>query len=338
MSTESFDGDYDAALTFNLDRPFESAQFAAQCRARGIPVMLYSLHHPDSGVAHYLSSGSTGFRRICAWLVGNRPIAYETMLTFLKVVTRKFRPNTLLDLRYISTAKAQHSLLSNTMMLLASSAGEAAAIRSCFHQIHLQYAVVPHILEVLRAAPAAQSVPRDIDVLCAGRIESRKNQLQVAKLARRFPNARFVFIGTPSPTEASYFDSFQAEISGQSNIEHFPSMSLDKLRVMLRRSRIFVSLSWFEVVSLTELEAYASGCALLVGSYSYAAEFAPSDATFITPNDADAAFVELTRLLAATPSRLPPRDAVGSPALYRMEPTQVLSAFDAVFAKLGLTT
>lgn len=336
MSTAPFDGAYDAAMTFNLDRPFESAQFAAHCRARGIPLMLYSLHHPPAGVAHYLRDGSTGFRRVCARLAGWRPDAYESLLTLIKVLGRKFKPDTLADLRYISTVRAQRALLRDTAVVLSSSQSEASAIRTGHHQPHLQYAVVPHILESLGEPAPASMPPRDIDVLCAGRIESRKNQLRVAQLARRFPGKHFVFIGTPSPSESAYFAAFKAEIADQPNVAYFASMPLEQLRAMFRRSRIFISLSWFEVVSLTEMEAYASGCELLVGRYSYAAEFARSGATYIAPDDLAAAERALNDLLAAQ-GQPAPRAAAAYPDLHRMAPRQVLAAFDAVFAQLGLS-
>lgn len=335
-STVVGEGAYDAALTFNLDRPFESAQFMRHCQRRGIPVMLYCLHHPAPGVVSYLRGGTVGFRRFFAVAAGYRPDAYESLLTLAKVAGRKFRARQIGDLAYIDTRRAQRYLLAHADVLIGASALEVAEIAREFDAPGAPYAVVPHILETLTEVPAgAPALTRDIDVLCAGRIESRKNQLQVARLARLFPGARFVFIGTPSPSEQRYFAGFSQAIDGLKNVEYFPSMPIDELRAMFRRARIFISLSWFEVVSLTEMDAYANGCRLLVGKHSYAQEFVTGRAYFVDPGDFAAARAELARMLDA-PRESADFDAAREPALMRMAPAQVLHSFMNVFQKLGI--
>lgn len=337
-STAVGDGAYDAALTFNLDRPFESAQFARNCQRRGIPVMLYCLHHPAAGVVSYLRGGTVGFRRYFARAAGFRPTAYESLLTLAKVAGRKFVAQRYSDLAYIDTRRAQKYLLAQAAVLIGAAALEVDEIAREFDADGLPYAVVPHILEALAAVPVAGGAPaplRDIDVLCAGRIESRKNQLQVARLAKRFPAAKFLFVGTPSPSEQRYFAQFSQAIDGLDNVEYYPSMPIEQLRAMFRRARIFISLSWFEVVSLTEMDAYAHGCRLLVGKHSYAQEFVTDRASFIDPGDVAAAESELARLLAA-PNDSAEFDAAREPALMRMAPGQVLHSFTNVFQKLGI--
>jgi glycosyltransferase involved in cell wall biosynthesis len=340
MSHAPFDGSYDAALTFNLDRPFESAQFVANCKARGVPALLYSLHHPASGVASYLRHGTAGFRRAFATVARHDPGRYETVLTAVKVLGRKFKPQRLGALRFVNTLRAQQFLLSNASAILASSGLEVDEMVREFSAPGLPYAVVPHILEGLGSGQGAAFTPgsaRDIDVLCAGRIESRKNQLQVARLARRFPDTTFVFVGTPSPSEGQYFAAFRAEIDGLANVQYHPSLPIDELRQYFRRSRIFMSLSWFEVVSLTEMEAYSWGCRLIAGKYSYAKEFAAAGrASFVDPADLAAAEVELRRVLALVSGAEDRFDVTRETELLRMSPPQVLRSFLGAFEMVGI--
>jgi glycosyltransferase involved in cell wall biosynthesis len=336
--TGAFSGAFDAALTFNLDRPFESAQFVEQCVARRVPVLVYSLHHPPAGVASFLKAGASGGRGLLARLARFDPTRYESLLTLTKVLMGKFKTQRLGHLAWIDTARAQRFMLDNAALVLGSSALEIAQIQRSFPASAARFAVVPHILEALAtaAAPTALAAPappvRDIDVLCAGRIESRKNQMMAAQLARKFPSAKFVFVGTPSPSEQRYFADFSAQIAGLSNVEYLPSVPIDQLRSLFDRSRVFLSLSWFEVVSLTELEAYSRGCQLLVGRNSYAAEFLGGRARQVDPGDGAAAAAALTDLLADTTAARP--FDPGHP-LYRMAPPQVLVAFERAFAALG---
>lgn len=298
-SAFAFSGQYDLALTFNFDRPFESAQFVRNCRIKNIPVFIYALHHPAAGLSHYLKSGTSGARKIFAQLALFRPAAYESILTLVKVITGSFKFENISQLRFISTKLAQKYIAKNVEKILVSSHLEELEIASEFSLRNDKFFIVPHILDLLPAEQlnARPECVRDIDVVCAGRIESRKNQLKVARLARKMKSVKFVFVGTPSPSETGYFNDFTREIDGLDNVSYQASMPMQELRDLFLRSKVFISLSWFEVVSLTEMEAMTCGCQIVVGKYSYVEEYASSLATFVVPDDLDSIEKVLEKLL-----------------------------------------
>lgn len=333
--TTSFDfqGSYDLGLTFNFDRPFEGAQFVKFCKAQGIPTMMYALHHPSEGVGRYLESGTSGARRLFALLSFGAPRWYETWLVVAKALTGKQRIGRLSNLPLLHVSTAQRYIAERVERLLVSTPMEGDVLHREFLVPPAKIAIVPHILHTVPAAECRTVLVRDIDVICAGRIESRKNQLLVAKLAGLMPSAKFLFVGTPSSTEGGYFSQFQEEIKNLGNCEYLPSLPMDQLREQMRRSRVFISLSWFEVVSLTEMEALACGCHLVVGKYSYSKSIAEEHGDFVEPDDIAGIQVLLARLLTSPYTNA---QAFDLNKLLDMTPDSVSGSFASAFQSAGL--
>lgn len=328
-----FEGRYDLGLTFNFDRPFEGAQFVKFCKSQAVPTMIYALHHPSEGVARYLESGTKGARRLFALLSFGAPRWYETWLVVAKALTGKQRIGQLSNLPLLHVSTAQRFIAEHADRLLVSTAMEGDVLHREFLVPAAKVAVVPHILPVEASPDAGTVTTKDVDVICAGRIESRKNQLLVARLASLMPSVKFLFVGTPSSTEANYFSQFQEQIRGLGNVEYMPSLPMDQLRMQMRRSRLFISLSWFEVVSLTEMEALACGCHLVVGRYSYSRPIAGDHGDFVEPDDITGIQAILKRLLAA-PHRTV--QAFDSKKLLEMSPESVGRSFASAFKSAGL--
>lgn len=335
-SAFAFSGQYDLALTFNFDRPFESAQFIKNCKRKKIPVFIYALHHPAAGLSHYLKSGTSGARKIFARMALFRPTAYESILTLVKVITGGFKFENISHLSFISTKFAQKYIAKNVERILVSSHLEALEIAREFFLKNDKFFIIPHILDLLPVDElnSRKEYVRDIDVVCAGRIESRKNQLKVARLAKKMNTVKFSFVGTPSPSESSYFNDFSREIEGLANVSYQASMPMPELRDLFLRSKIFISLSWFEVVSLTEMEAMTCGCQIVVGKYSYVKEYASSLATFVVPDDIDSIEKVLERLL----KEMSFSDAKflfnADDKVFEMRPAAIAEAFSSLFSSL----
>lgn len=274
--------EYDAALTFNLDRPLEPLIFVNQCVNYGIPVLLYSLHHPTNGINEYLKFGVTGIRKLFAFISGYKADRYEAVLSIIKSF-RLFPPIHILSvIKNFSTLPIQRSLLHAVDGILVSSEGELLSIKSEIYKNFKSSFIVPHMFESSTNLLANES--KEWDVVCAARIESRKNQLQVAELIQSLPDFKFLFVGSSSPTENQYFNHVKSIIDNSKNAHHIASVNVDELRSIFTKSKIFVSLSWFEVVSLTELEAYSAGCTMVVGKNSYLKEYVSDDVHFIDPS------------------------------------------------------
>jgi glycosyltransferase involved in cell wall biosynthesis len=318
---------YDAVLSINLDSPFEPALMLDRAQRQGVPLCLYCLHHPMPAFAAYLRHGCTGARRVAATLSGCDPQRYLGLLALPRVLLAG--PARWRCWRALSTRRLQERLLGGAAAVLVSSRLEREQIISDLPggADQARFAVVPHVFE---SSPAAQQAKDRSLIVCPGRIESRKNQLTILAIVDRFPGYRFVFVGGLNPAERGYCRRFQAMIAGAANASHVGGMDLAGFRALIQTAVAVVSASWFEVVSLSELEALAQGCRLVAGCNSYLREFTTRRVAFFDPASRESLADSLSRTIAYIEEG--DHEAGGSPAgLHAMEPANVaLSLEDAL--------
>jgi glycosyltransferase involved in cell wall biosynthesis len=91
-------------------------------------------------------------------------------------------------------------------------------------------------------------------VLCVGRIESRKNQLTLARAMRSVPR-RLVLLGTVLPGNEGYLRACQDVLPSLAHVSHVG----DRLPHVYAAADVHVLPSWYETTGLTTLEAMAAG-------------------------------------------------------------------------------
>jgi glycosyltransferase involved in cell wall biosynthesis len=260
---------YKAAITINIDRPYEPYKFLRAANNQGCPVAIYCLHHSASGFFEYLRYGSGVRQKLMAALVFFDPRRYEWLLTQVKKVLRF---HGYADGTYFSPSVKymQNEILKNCSLILTSCDAELLEIEKDFSIVvdKEKRLVVPHAykpFEVLQL-----NIKKETGlIVCAGRVESRKNQLKVLKVAARFKNNKFIFVGGKNEHETKYFNEFTRCADKLPNVEVMQNLSLDEYRKVLSKAEVFISASWVEVVSLIEVDAYISSCKLVVGKNSY---------------------------------------------------------------------
>jgi glycosyltransferase involved in cell wall biosynthesis len=295
-----------------------------RAQRQGVPLCLYCLHHPLPAFAAYLRHGSTGARRLAAALSGCDPQRYLGLLAVPRVLLAG--PERWRCWRALNTRRLQERLLTGAAAVLVSSRLEReqiiADLPGCAEQA--RFAVVPHVFE---SPPAGHQEKDRSLIVCPGRIESRKNQLTILAIVERFPRHRFVFVGGLNPAERGYCRRFQAAISRSANASHVGGMDLAGFRALIRTAVVVVSASWFEVVSLSELDALAQGCRLVAGCNSYLREFTTRRVAFFDPASQESLADSLSRTIAYIEEG--DREAGGSPAgLQEMEPDTVARSLE----------
>lgn len=321
---------HDVVLTINLDSPFEPWSLLQRARAQRVPVCLYALHHPFPGFADYLRHGTSGGRRIAALLAGHDPQRYLGILAFARTLLQPGHRRRCW--RAWPTRRLQHALLDGCAAVLVSSRLERERIETDFPGAgagaRARMHVVPHTFEQVPAGVPSRD-PRL--VVCPGRIESRKNQLTILAVAHRFPDRRFVFVGALNGAEGAYCRRFLAMIAATPNASHRTNLDLPAFRELLAGAGVAVNASWFEVVSLAELEALAQGCRLVGTRNSYLGEFAGGAMESFDPRSSTDLADAVGRALAAADADA----AAGTPArgtadlLAELEPARVGQALEA---------
>jgi glycosyltransferase involved in cell wall biosynthesis len=161
-------------------------------------------------------------------------------------------------------------------VLLPNSAMESLSLKKLFALKNIKMQVVPNCVdEWFRDADPKIFIDKyglkDF-ALAVGRIEPRKNQLNLIK-ALSGTDKNLVIIGDPVSDYLDYYKKCK-EISGK-NIYFLPSLKhLDPLlKSAYAASSIFVAPAWFETTCLAALEAGLAGTRVAITKYGYTKEY-----------------------------------------------------------------
>ncbi|HXB93179.1 MAG TPA: glycosyltransferase family 4 protein, partial [Puia sp.] len=119
-------------------------------------------------------------------------------------------------------------------------------------------------------------------VICVGRIEGIKNQLNLIK-ALNNTRYRLLLIGDHAPNQASYYR--ECRKIAASNVEFMEHIPQEELVQYFQKAKVHVLPSWFETCGLSSLEAGAMGCNLVITDKGYTREYYEDYAFYCNPGD-----------------------------------------------------
>lgn len=264
------------AHLFNVDRYFEFSAAARSLISLGTPFVVSPVHHPPHFVEYFESNVRTGALKAISKL-GRGPYGREAIKHALRGRSARSAVESLtIDARRSIAAALEHS----TLVLVQAPTELEEVERTFAVSIRDKTVWIPNGVEIDSDTDVRSH--RDIDVLVAGRIEERKNQLGVA-LALAGTGWNVTFVGGDNAKNAEYTKKFHRTISEHDNLQHIPHVPLPELRRLYARSKVFLSTSYFEVVSLTELEAVAYGCQLVTATSGYLSDYLGDLAAYVEP-------------------------------------------------------
>lgn len=173
-------------------------------------------------------------------------------------------------------------------VLLPNSEAEAVQLVRYFAVRRQRIRIVPNGANPRLAAASPGEFARRVGgagfVLCAGRIEPRKNQLALIR-ALAGTGVRLVVLGDAAPGQQSYYDSCRREAT--ENVQFLPAISHDDplLASALAACGCLVLPSWFETPGLVAIEAAASGTPLVLTGRGATREYFGRHASYVSPAD-----------------------------------------------------
>ncbi len=152
-------------------------------------------------------------------------------------------------------------ILHEAAMLLPNSESEYHRL-SRDMGLSIRYHVIPNGID---ASIALKNYPESEKykdaILCMGRIEPRKNQLNLIR-ALNNTNYQLYIHGKPSPNHQKYYAQCKAEAAPNVYIEHW--LEEDELYTAYSNAKVHVLASYFETTGLSSLEAAVMGCNIVV--------------------------------------------------------------------------
>jgi len=264
---------YDLLHFFNIIRP---ADIIGHIEKSGKPYVVSTIF-VDYGSLE--KTAQTGLRQ---WM--NR-IFSEDAIEYIKVIARRLKNGEKIgSARYLWWGHRRSVLFVATHagMLLPNSENEYRRLSQKYHISHA-YRVIPNGIDKTMATRVSKRNPEyENAVLCAARIERRKNQLG---LIRALNNTAYqVFIpGKPSPNNIAYYEQCRAE--ADANIRFTAWLEEEELYEMYHSAKVHVLPSYFETTGLSSLEAAVMGCNIVVTEKGDTRDYFGDDAWYCDPDD-----------------------------------------------------
>jgi glycosyltransferase involved in cell wall biosynthesis len=122
-------------------------------------------------------------------------------------------------------------------------------------------------------------------VLCVGRIENRKNQLNLIK-ALNNTDYKLILIGAPSANNQPKYHQECRAIAGP-NVTFLGKVSHDEMVKYYQMAKVHVLASWFETTGLSSLEAAIMRCNLVITDRGDTIEYFGTDAFYCDPENTE---------------------------------------------------
>lgn len=276
---------FDAVHLFGIVRPQEVWLQARNARRQGKPVILSPVYCDVWEFERHDRDGAVG----ALARVSNRDVLEAAKAAGRAVNNREFTKG-ILPLVLKGFSKMQLDIVRWSALFLPNSQSEWDRV---VHDLGIdvapeRVAVVPNGVDLdTYTEDLGDSPPEHLAdfagcVLCVGRVEARKNQLNVVQ-ALHGSGLQLVLAGPPAPNQRNYEKRVRA--AADANVRVLGAVSDLEKRWLYRLARVHVLASWLETTGLSTLEAAMYDCSLVVSPNGDTREYFEGHAEFCDPGD-----------------------------------------------------
>ena len=253
---------YDLVHACNIDRP--ETFFQVRSVARDFPktpILLTPIHHSNVQRREYERHGRRGALRTVNALVPGYQFREA-----LKFLVRGLRSRALLPaaLRFLTVRNPQQKIAAAASVHLFASESERNWCAEDYRIKSARHEIFPNGIEEVAAYSLTET--RDIDVIMTGRVESRKNQVAVLK-ALAGTGLKVCVVGAENQSHQRYVAELRGILAANPSFEYLGPKPHAETLALMSRSRVYISASWLEVMSLSDLEAFGAGCRVIASRH-----------------------------------------------------------------------
>lgn len=167
-------------------------------------------------------------------------------------------------------------------------------------------------------------------VICVGRIEGRKNQLNLIKAINQ-TSLKLAIIGKPSPNHMAYYHDCKAVAQNNPNVVFLEHLTHSDLVPIYKAAKVHVLASWFETTGLSSLEAAVMGCNIVVSPKGDTREYFEEMAFYCEPDDVESIKSAILQAFSS-PSNNSLREYILANYTWENAAKQTLDAYRSVLA------
>jgi glycosyltransferase involved in cell wall biosynthesis len=281
--------EYDIVHLFNVTRVHETYIQFCNAKKQNKRVVVTPIYHSLEAIKQYEENGRYGLIKLL-----NKFIKSQTMREGIKNLVRatkdlKQLPAIIKQL-IIGYEEQQRRVLEDADMLFPIAEEEYRTMKVELGIKNSNYIIVPNAIDFKKNSISDDGQGLVINnksiknyVLCVGRIESRKNQLNLIK-ALRGTNIPVVFVGAINSKHKGYSKEFLKNIDNK-QFFYLGKVNHSEMMEIYSKAKVHVLPSWVEVIPLVDIEASYAGCKLVTTKNSYIKEYLGENALYCDPGN-----------------------------------------------------
>lgn len=291
---------YDVVNLTNIDRPIETYAAWRSARKYGKPTYVHTIHHAYDEIRRYERSGRGGLTGIVSGSLN-----FQCLEAVRTVIRARSQPGLIRDLIVAVKSgirECQRKILLGCDGVFVLSNKESQDIQRDFDVSSDRHVVCRNGFDGGRPI-TSHFEGRAIDVLVVGRIEARKNQLRILRVAESM-GVSVVFLGLMNKFHRNYCQKFSVEVA-TSRSRYVGAVPPSEVSSWMRQAKVHVSASWFEVASLVDIEAYSNGCAVVSSVCGSTDELLGDSALYVDPSSDQSIAAALSEALRRSDGPFP---------------------------------
>ncbi len=255
---------YDLVHLFQLDWTPETYLHAKKALKSKKKIILSPIHHNINEVKKFDDEYVFGLRRLSRFLILDQ-FQRDTLKNIYRSLFDKSKIIPTLYSIFLGLKKMNQATIKMSDYVLTQTKLEAQDLKEAYG-LDFKWEVIPNgVSQKFLTTPKGKNLLGDENyILCVGRIEPRKNNLNIiyaVNLLRKELNKdiKLVFVGRKSNKHLEYTKLFDYEVKKNNWITYLDYVSYDQIPLIYKYSKVCISASWFETTGLTLLEALFLG-------------------------------------------------------------------------------
>lgn len=287
---------YDLVHLFNVSRVHETYMQFLNAKKQKKKIVISPIYHSLKEMDIFRRKGQSGFFKILNFFFHDY-YSQEIIKNMVRYLSdRRQRKAIMLQLlKGFKNEQKEVLKEADAWILLAEQEGNFIEEELEVHNSHRF--IIPNGVDsdflsldkINHQIKEGMKIPFTDFVLCVGRIEPRKNQINLIK-ALKGTGLNLVFIGGVNKNyealfNKSYLNEFKKLLKSEKWVVWLNEKNHQEIDYYYKLAKVHVNPSWFEVLSLTNLEAAANNCMVVLSDVGCQKEYFQNEVFYCQPDD-----------------------------------------------------
>jgi len=255
---------FDIVHLFQLDWTPETYLHAKKVKKSGKKLIVSPIHHNIDEVRKFDDEYAFGLRRVSKILFTDQ-FQRDTFKNIYRAIMDKNKVIPTLYSMIMGLKKMNKKVLEMSDYVLTQTELEAEDLEKLY-RVKFPWEVIPNGVSesFLHPQDLKNIFPFEDYIVCVGRIEPRKNNLNLIAAVKELrkelgEDLRLVFVGKKSNKHKEYTDLFELELKNNPWVTFVDYLHYSQMPSVYKYAKVCASTSWFETTGLTLLEALFMG-------------------------------------------------------------------------------